>query len=340
MRFSFEPEQLDIQRAFRTFLEAECRPADVRAAWEGDRPEPRKRWLQLAELGVVAVTVPVEQGGLGLDERDLVLLLEESGRALLPEPFLETTAVAVPLLAEIGDDGRPWLSRIATGETIVTVGLEPSRVVPSAHVADVLLLQHGDEVHAVPRRDVRLEEAPSFDRVRTLSRVHWAPRPETRIAGGAESGVALARAFDRGALGSSAELLGVCERAIEMSVEYARAREQFGRPIGSFQAVKHMLADTLVRLAFARPAVYRAVASLAGGSPDTARDVSMAKALASEAAVLCTRTALQVHGAVGYTWEHDLHFWLKRGHALARSWGDARWHRERVAVSVLGPTRV
>ena len=129
----------------------------------------------------------------------------------------------------------------------------------------------------------------------------------------------------------------MAERMIEMTAEYAREREQFGQPIGSFQAVKHLLADALLRLEFARPAVYRAAWSVAHGEPTRARDASMAKAFASEAARAAARVALQVHGAIGYTWEHDLHLWMKRAWALAAAWGDAAWHRERVAQWLLGP---
>ena len=146
-----------------------------------------------------------------------------------------------------------------------------------------------------------------------------------------------ALAFDRGALAAAAQLLGVADRLIEIAADYAREREQFGKPIGSFQAVKHHLANALLALEFARPVTYRAAYL---GRPrrtaTTSTHVSMAKAYASDAAALAARTALQVHGAIGYTWEHDLHLWMKRAWALAAAWGDASWHRERVAHAVLG----
>jgi hypothetical protein len=131
-------------------------------------------------------------------------------------------------------------------------------------------------------------------------------------------------------MGVGAVLVGVADRLIAMAAQYANERSQFGKPIGSFQAVKHQLADALVRVEFARPVVYRAAWSLAEGDPDAGLHASMAKAMASEAATVAARTALQVHGAIGYTWEHDLHLWMKRAWALAAAWGDAAAHRARV----------
>ncbi len=140
----------------------------------------------------------------------------------------------------------------------------------------------------------------------------------------------LAALGDRAAMATGAVLVGVADRLIAMAAHYAQERVQFGKPIGSFQAVKHHLADALVRVEFARPMVYRAALSLTEGDRDGSLHASMAKAMASDAATLAARTALQVHGAIGYTWEHDLHLWMKRAWALAAAWGDAATHRARV----------
>ena len=140
---------------------------------------------------------------------------------------------------------------------------------------------------------------------------------------------------DRGAFATAALLCGVADKVLELAASYAIERQQFGKPIGSFQAVKHLLADALLGLEFARPAVYRAAWSIAGDRPSWGRDASMAKALASEAAFVACRAALQVHGAIGYTHEHDLHLWLTKGFALVNAWGGAAWHRERVARAML-----
>jgi alkylation response protein AidB-like acyl-CoA dehydrogenase len=341
MRFTFTDDQRLFQQTVRDFLAKECRPEDVRAEWSATGPRSRDRWNGLAQLGVAGMLVPEEHGGLGMDEVDLVLLLEETGRVAMPEPVVETAAVVARLLAAVAPSEvqARWLPAIATGRAIAAVGLDAGGpYVAGADFADLLILQHGDEIHAIePATAVGLTAQPSIDGGRRVFRVAWQPSPATRLAGGVAATEALDAAFDRAAVGLSAQLLGVADHMIELTAEYARQREQFGQPIGSFQAVKHLLADALLRLEFARPAVYRAAWSVARGDATRARDASMAKAYASEAALRAARVALQVHGAIGYTWEHDLHLWMKRAWALAAAWGDAAWHRERVATWLLGP---
>lgn len=286
MNFTFTDEQLQFRQAVRDLLEKECTPEYVRATKPAEAVRPTELWRRLAALGVTGLTVPEEHGGLGKDETDLVLILEEAGRAAMPEPLMETTAVAVPQLRELDAE---HLSGIAAGD-VAAVFVEPG----------VLRVDDGKRSHDV-------------------------------IVGGAFRDEAL----DRGAFGAAAVLCGIADRVISLAADYAKDRHQFGRPIGSFQAVKHLLADALLGLTFARPAVYRAAWSVATASPDRSRDVSMAKALASDAAVDACRSALQVHGAIGYTHEHDLHLWLNKGFSLAQAWGTAAWHRDRVARAVL-----
>ena len=334
MRFTFDADQREFQTVLREFLAAECTPAQLRALWSHESGRSVERWQRLAELGAVGLTAPEAEGGLGLDLVALVLPLEEAGRAALPEPLGAVAAVAVPLLIDL-DLGADWLERVAAGEALVVAGLDGG-LVADAHVADLLLLAHGDELHAVDPAGVGLERRASIDPSRRLFRVEWTPARGSRVAGGEAGAAMLAAARDRAALRGGGRAAGVTARLIDMTVAYARDRRQFGRPIGAFQAVKHLLADALVALAFARPVVYRAAASLADGAPERSRDASMAKAAASDAAVATARTALQVHGALGYTWEHDLSIWIKRAHALALAGGDARRHRERVADAVLG----
>jgi len=302
MNFVFSDEQRLFQRTVRDFLEKECTPEYVRAAPRDVATGPSALWKGLADLGVVGLTVPEEFGGLGKDETDLVLLLEEAGRAAVPEPIVETTAIVVPLLAEMAflDPVPEWLRRIAAGSSIVTYERSPDGSFRYASAGP-----EGSESFHIAGVEARLGDASD-------------------------------PALERGAFGAAAYLCGVADRVIELAASYAKERHQFGKPIGSFQAVKHLLADALLGLEFARPAVYRAAWSIARDASDRSRDVSMAKALASDAAVNACRSALQVHGAVGYTHEHDLHLWLNRGFALAHAWGTAAWHRDRVARAVLG----
>ena len=294
MNFLFTDEQRLFQRTVRDFLDKDCPPSYVRAAVNVDTSRSTQLWSGLARLGVVGLTVPEEHGGSGMDETDLVLLLEEAGRAALPEPLVETTAVGVPIVREFAPAAfrAEWLPRIATGE--VTLDYIAAGVVVKAVSGDSIM---------VP---------------------------------GSNAATANAAAFDRGAFGTAAVLCGIADRVIELASVYAKERHQFGKPIGSFQAVKHLLTDALLGLEFARPAVYRAAWSIANADANRERDVSMAKALASDAAFGACRAALQVHGAIGYTHEHDLHLWLNKGFALANAWGTAPGHRERVARAVLG----
>jgi alkylation response protein AidB-like acyl-CoA dehydrogenase len=214
---------------------------------------------------------------------------------------------------------------------MLAVGLEGAPFVADAHVADALLLVRDGTLYLVEPEAVALERLPSVDPSRRLFAVDWSSgTPLT------DDGAVLAAAFDRGAAATAAELLGITARLIDMSVEYARERRQFGRPIGAFQAVKHLLADALVRSAFAAPVVYRAAVTIAEAGPDRARDASMAKLRASEAALSAAAAALQIHGAIGYTAEHDLSLWLLRARALSSAWGDMSLHRARVADAVLG----
>jgi alkylation response protein AidB-like acyl-CoA dehydrogenase len=336
MRFDFTPEQVAFRDAVRELLARECPPARVRAAW--DDGAPLAVWPHLAKAGVVGMTAPERWGGLGLDELDLVLVLEEAGRAGLAEPLLETTAVAIPLLAETAPErfADRWLGAAAAGRAIVTVGLAGAPFVADAARADLIVLERDGQVHAVERARATLTAQPSVDGARKLARVDWRADATTLLASGAPARAALARAFDRGALAAAAQLIGLGRRMLAVTVEYAQVRTQFGRPIGSFQAVKHHLADALVGLELAAPCAYRAAHAIARAEPDRAVHVSLAKARASEAALAAGRAALQCHGAIGYSFEHDLHLWMKRAWALAAAWGDAAFHRARIATAILG----
>ena len=306
MQFSFDEDQLSFRDTVRDLLAKECTPEVDRRAWEGEALD-RGVWDQLAEMGVLSILVPEEHGGLGLDETWLVKLLEEAGYAGLPHPIVETAAVAMPLVA---DKVEP--------NALITTDLG-GPIVPFAADADHVLL--GMTLVTNPT----VEPAEVVDRGRRAGRVSG--------TGDLVEGDA-AKAFDRGAWGTAAFLVGLGQRMLDITVEYVKEREQFGVPIGSFQAVKHHLADALLHLNFARPAVERAAWSLAVGDEHASRDVSMAKAMASDAVRLVGRKALQCHGAIGYTEEADLHLFLKRSWALQRSWGDADWHRNRVGQSL------
>jgi alkylation response protein AidB-like acyl-CoA dehydrogenase len=340
VRFAFSDEQQEIRRTVRELLAHACPPAAVRASWSDATGRSRKRWTKLAELGLVGITVPEAYGGLGQNELDWVLLFEEAGAAALPEPLCETTAVGAPLLAALASETQRarWLPEVAAGRAILTAAIGGALHLPDAHVADLALIERAGELHAVERAALNARPLPSVDGARRLYRIEPALGVATLIARGAEARPALDAAFDRGALATAAQLCGLGRRMLDMTVEYVKVRQQFGQAVGAFQAVKHHLADALLALELARPVVYRAAYSAAHASPDRATHVSMAKAYASNAAHVAARAALQCHGAIGYSYEHDLHLWMKRAWALEAAWGDAAWHRARVACAVLETT--
>lgn len=298
MRFAFTADQLELRDGLRDLLAKECSPAHVRDAWANATGRVPGLWDRLVELGVVGMLAPESAGGLGLTYSDLVLLLEETGRHAVPEPIVETAAFGVPLL------GRADVTVAAAHE-----------LVPWADTADVVVTAAG----RFDPTTIELSPRPSVDGARRLFAVR----------GRAEPVEGLAAAFDRGVLGFAAQQCGLADRMLEMTVGYVKERRQFGVPVGSFQAVKHHLANARVALEFARPLVYRAAVTL-----DPVH-VSMAKAKADGAALAAARVALQCHGAIGYTTEYDLHLYMKRAWALARSWGDAGWHRRRVGRAIL-----
>lgn len=349
MRFAFTDDQLALRDAVRELLAAECPAEVVRAAWpppdaDGQGPgagargaagSPAALWRHLADMGVLGVAVPEAAGGLGMGPIDWVLLAEEVGYAAIPAPFAETALVVAPLLAELGDpDGL--LAPLVAGDLQIAAELTGAGPVLFGSAADHAVLRVGDTVRVVSRAELGTAgtDAGTVDGALAAMTVDRGVLAAvgTELASISDEGSAAA--FDRGALAAAAQLVGLGRRMLEQSVAYVVERRQFGVPIGSFQAVKHHLADARLRLEFAAPAVYRAAWSVASGAPTATRDVSMAKSLASDAAHLVGRKALQVHGGIGYTVEYDLHLFLKRAWVLEREWGTAAWHRDRLGRSL------
>lgn len=342
MDFTFTEDQLLFQDEIRKFLVNEVTPESIRARWETKSGRSDELWAQLVELGLTGITVPEEFGGLGMNEVDFVLLAQECGYVALPEPLVETVLVAVPLLRDVQDDAvkAAWLPRIAAGEAKVVVGLAQNLLVADAHTAELLLLQSvdkngGDEIHAVTKSHVNLTLNPSVDPSRKLFSVQWEPSPASCVARGAQAKKLVEQAFNRGALGAAAQALGLAKRMIDISVKYTSDRQQFGKPIGSFQAVKHRLSNVAVPLEYSKAVVHRAAYSVAHNHADAAAHVSHAKLVACEAAVAAAKNSIQVHGAMGYTWEVDLHIFMKKAWALNNTWGDAALHKSRVAAFAL-----
>jgi len=349
MRFSFTDQQLEFRETVRQVLAKECTTEAVRAAY--DAPTARTpRWATLADLGVTGLTVPESHGGLGLGLVDLVPLIEEAGRVALPEPLAATTGIAAPLLADVAggesdSNSGPRVTGLLTGITVgdltaaVADNRWPDMPVAGADGAELLVLvadtPDGPELHALDGSNAAITPASSLDPTRRLGTPKWEPSADTLLLAGDAARKAIVRTADRAAVMTGAELLGLADAMVAMTAGYAKNRQQFGKPIGSFQAVKHLVAGAQVLLEFARPVVYGAAWALDQGSPDASRAASVAKAYASEAALEAARISLQVHGAIGYTWECDLHLYLKRTWALAEAWGSAVEHRARLLDSLL-----
>ena len=318
MRFSFTDDHLLFAEGLRDLLAKECTPEQVRAVWDDGTGHDAALWSHLGEMGVLGVLAPEDEGGFDGTEVDLVLLLEELGKAAAPGPVIEHAAVVAPALA-----GTEWAGGLADGSVVATAALDDSPYVPHAGVADLVLVPGG----VVRTEGATLTDVDGIDQGRRIFTM--SEQPVEPVSFDTDL------AFDRGALASAAFLVGLSERMIDVAAEYARQREQYGKPIGAYQAVKHLLADALLQVEFAKPAVYRAAWSISVDEPTRARDVSMAKAFASDAAYRASRSSMQVHGAIGYTWEADLQLWMKKAWALQRAWGDSTFHRRRVATSIL-----
>ena len=337
MHFAFTDDQKMLRDTVREVLQRECLPEVVRAGWEGCSEGSRAVWKTLAETGVIGMTASEQLGGMAMTDLDLALPFEEMGYAALPGPLVGTVATGIPLLEAAGTDAQlqRWLGSAAAGEARVVVSFDDRASVPHAASSDVLLAERGGAGYCVPMADVAIAAELSVDRTRELGRVSFEARDEYRMRRDIDSTALFGLARERAALATAAQLIGLCRRMLDMAVQYAKDREQFGKPIGAQQAIKHGLANALIEQEFARPLVYRAAWSLATSSADLEVAVSLAKIYAGRAAKFAAKEALQVHGAIGYTIECDLHMWMKRAWALAAAHGDAAYHRERIGRHIL-----
>ena len=333
MYFGFDEDQIAVRDAVAGFLEKRAGLAYLQGAWaEPASEETWSLWRELAGMGVQGMLVPEAAGGAGFDWVAMALVLAEAGRVALPLPLVETAAVAAPLLHAAGDP-LGILGSVVGGETVVSVAGADGAAAPAASRAGWFILGGPEGPHLYSRDQVRAEPRTSVDRTRDLAVVVPA-EPGTPLpvpAGGALMAEAAAVA-------TAAVLIGLGRALVDLTVGYVKDRKQFGVPVGSFQAVKHHLADATLHVEFAAPAVWAAAYALAHPegrtASETTRSVSLAKALASDAATLAGRKALQCHGAMGYTDDYHLHLWLKRVWCLAASYGTAAEHRRRIGAAL------
>lgn len=323
MYFGFSDQALELRAGVHAVLAHACSPDTIRAGWpDGDRSALRALWRTLAELGLLSVLVPEPQG-LGLDDLVAVAGLLETGFAGVPGPVLETLSVAAPLLAAANALPAGVLDGTAQ------VAVQRGEFVAYAQTSSFVLQLVNGAARLLPADEAKIEPVDTVDGSRLAARV-------TGLGDALDvSPEEVELAVRRGALGAAATLIGLSRRMLDMAVDYVKGRQQFGVAVGSFQAVKHPLANALVAVEFAEPAVLRAAYSLTRAEPQAGVHVAMAKALASDAARQTAGAALQAHGAMGYTVEYDLHLFAKRAWALAADWGTAGEHREMIARALL-----
>jgi alkylation response protein AidB-like acyl-CoA dehydrogenase len=377
MNFGFNEEQELLRSTARKFFDNECASEVVRKLMDGPEGMTPDLWKKIAEQGWTGLIFPDEHGGMDLGFVDLVVLMEEMGRAVVPGPFFSTVLLGGLALLEAGTDAqkKAWLPKISSGEARATLAwMEPSAelgargltlqatakgagftldgtklFVHDAHTADVIVVaartgsgkspEEGISLFLVPKGTPGLSVTllPTMDQTRKLCEVGLksVALGADALMGPAGSGWApLARVIDRATVALCAEMCGGAQKVLEMTVEYAKIRQAFGRPIGSYQGVKHKAADMLVDVENSKSITYYAAWAMDEGVPEGPLAVSMAKAYVSDAYRRVSGAGIQLHGGIGFTWEHDLHLYFKRAKGSEFTFGDATWHRERVAQLV------
>jgi alkylation response protein AidB-like acyl-CoA dehydrogenase len=329
MDFDLSDDQLALREGASDLLDDLASPARVRAHTTTEAPFDSALWTAMVDQGWLGVEIDESAGGLGLGSVEVAVLVEELGRHAAPAPVVPTI-LALDVFSGAGED--EWVQRLLAGDAIACVAWDPAAPVPYAPTADVAIVLTDDGVYAMDLgsgdASSRPARQPAMDLTRELGWLDFDPSAARRI-GDAD---ARTRLLDRGATYTSADLLGSASRALDMAVEYAKDRVQFGRPIGSFQAVKHRCADMLVDVEGMRSTVYWAAWCIGANDPDASVAATTAKIWCGDASKRVMASALQVHGGIGFTWEHDLHFFLKRAQLDQLAFGDSSAHRERLAA--------
>lgn len=362
MQFGLSESQEILRDSARKFFAGECPVSEVRRLMETDSAYDAALWSKLGAQGYTGIIFPEEYGGAGLGKVELILLMEEAGRALLPGPFFSTVALAGAVLdaAAAAEQKQRYLTPICRGEARSTLAMlegsaswDPSDVrmeavggkltgeklfVPDAGVADFMVIAARNGVFVVNARDsgIRISPMAGMDLTRKLYAVQFNGAPAEKLGNSA----GLSRGLDVATAALVAEMVGGMQRTLELTVEYAKTRKQFGKPIGAFQAVQHQCADMYLETESARSAAYYAAWALEENQPDDAVAVSIAKMYASDACRAVGNRGIQVHGGMGFVWENDLHLYYRRAKASETALGDATFHRERIARLVIDADRV
>jgi alkylation response protein AidB-like acyl-CoA dehydrogenase len=373
MDFGFNEEQEMLRKSARDFLARESPMTYVRRMMEDEVGHSAEVWRKMAELGWMGLILPEKYGGASLDMVDLVVVLEEMGRVVMPGPFFSTVLLGALAVLEGGSEAQKerYLKPIAAGDLKATVatlepngrwdadGIEATAVadssgfvlngtklfVPDAHVADLIVVaarsekgtgEEGISLFAVdvPKLGVSIRPLKTMDQTRKLCEVQLDKvrvGPDALIGARGGGWPILQRVTDRAKVALCAEMCGGAERVLEMSVAYAKVRVQFDRPIGSFQAIQHKCANMLLLVESAKSATYYAAWAVANDVPEAPLAAAMAKSYTSDAYRVVAGEGIQIHGGIGFTWEHDMHLYFKRAKGSEFTFGDATYNRELVA---------
>jgi alkylation response protein AidB-like acyl-CoA dehydrogenase len=369
MNFAFSDEQDELRRTVRAFLEQKSPEAEVRRLMETTEGYDPAIWRQMGqELGLQGLAIPEEFGGQGYDWVELGVVLEEMGRALLCAPFFSSAVLAANTLLQSGDDAakKELLPGIASGETIATVAFtEPSgrwdeagitlaakgsgdswtltgtkMFVLDGHTADLVIVAarsgSGVSLYTVDKgaKGLTTTALSTMDQTRKQARLEFADTPAKPLGTDGSGWDVLSKVLDLAAVGLAAEQVGGAQKVLEMAVEYAKVRVQFGRPIGSFQAIKHKCADMLLEVESAKSAAYYAMWCASEMNDELPSVASLAKAYCSEAYFHATAENIQIHGGIGFTWEHPAHLYFKRAKSSELLFGDPSYHRELLAQRI------
>jgi alkylation response protein AidB-like acyl-CoA dehydrogenase len=369
VNFAFSEEQEALRTAVRRFLDDKSPETEVRRLMETTEGYDPAVWKQAAEqLGLQGLAIPEEYGGSGYSYVELIVVLEEMGRALWCAPYFSSVALAANLLLSAGDEAakKAYLPGIAAGTTIVTVALAEASgrwdeegvqlaasgsgsswtlngekmYVLDGHTADVVLVAArtpaGVSVFAVDKGAAGFEATPltTMDMTRKQARLSFANTPARLIGADGAGWDAIAKMLDLAVVALAAEQVGGAQKVLDMSVEYAKVRVQFGRPIGSFQAIKHKCADMLVEVESAKSAAYYAGWAAAEDNDELPVVASLAKSYCSEAYFHAAAENIQIHGGIGFTWEHPAHLYFKRAKSSELLFGDPTYHRELLAQRI------
>jgi alkylation response protein AidB-like acyl-CoA dehydrogenase len=369
VNFAFSEEQEELRKSLRRFLEDKSSEAEVRRLMETTEGYDPAVWTQMAQqLGLQGLAIPEEYGGSGFSYVELVVVLEEMGRALLCAPYFSTVALAANALLVSGDDDakKEYLPGIASGDTIATVAFTEDTgrwdeagitmeataadggvrlnghkmFVIDGHTANLILVaarRNGQIVlHAVDGDASGLTRTPlsTMDQTRKQARLEFSDVAARQIGGEDQGWATLAKTLDLAAVALAAEQVGGAQKVLEMAVEYAKVRVQFGRPIGSFQAIKHKCADMLLEVESAKSAAYYAGWAAAEDNDELPVVASLAKAYCSDAYFHATAENIQIHGGIGFTWEHPAHLYFKRAKSSELMFGDPTYHRELLAQRI------